>query len=393
MSNKKLQSIIALCSMNFIVLASSATSPALASISVNFPDASSVAVASIATLSCLTAVPFAIISGLVVGKKISFRKMSILGLLISALGGFMPYFSSTIAEILVCRAILGIGTGLLGPIESTLTLSLFDDTDAAKQFGRNIMARNFGAVIFQLAGGFLCNYNWRMPFVSYLIILPVVIIVLLCLPEPDKIVKKNADVKQSKFSLREVLTPHVIFWSIVHALYMIVFYAYVTETSGIILNNGYGTAWTAAIVLSIFTASGVAGGYLFYPLSNKIKLKTFVVAFGLGAIGNFGLQFAGDIVSYSLFSIIFGLGYGIIAPAINYYLGIKLKPEFRASSYAVDNICCNFGSFCSPFIMTFIKSIFNHNNSDRFSFLVGTIFYVMVTVLFLTHKDRAESII
>lgn len=319
--------------------------------------------------------------------------MSIFGLLVSAFGGFMPYFSSDISQILIYRAVLGIGTGLLAPIEATLTLSLFDGAEVAKQFGRNNMSRNFGAVIFQLAGGFLCSYNWRMPFLSYFIILPVALIVFLCLPEPGKIVKKNPDETQSKFHLSEVLTPHVIFWGIIHALYMIVFYAYVTETSGIIVNNGYGTSWSVAIVLSIFTASGDFGGYVFYPLSNRMKLKTFVVAFGLGAVGNLGLQFANNIILYSIFSIIFGLGYGIIAPAINYYLGVKLKPEFRASSFAFDSICSNFGSFCSPFVMTFVKNVFNKNDFDRFSFLIGTMFYVIVTVLFLVHKDRTASII
>ena len=54
--DRKLKAILAILAMAFITLAASATSPALATISRSFPEASATAIASIATLSSLTAV-------------------------------------------------------------------------------------------------------------------------------------------------------------------------------------------------------------------------------------------------------------------------------------------------------------------------------------------------
>ena len=390
-NSKKMNAIISLCSMSFIVLASSATSPALSAIAKNFPDASSVAVASIATLSSLTALPFILLSGQIVGKKISFKALSVIGLIISTIGGFMPYFSSTIGQILLGRALLGVGTGLLEPILSVLTLSLFEGKDIAKQFSRNMMSTNTGAVIFQLAGGSLCNINWRMPFYVYLLIIPVAVIVLFLLPEPEKIVREEYN-QDGKHKISEICTPHVIFWGVLHGLYMACFYAYVTESSGIIVDNGYGDSFVVAIILSVFTACGVLGGYLFYPLNNKIGLKTMAVGFCLGLIGNIGLQFANNISLYSVFTIIYGVGYGMLAPAISYYLGIKLNPTCRASSVAIETLFLYLGSSGSPVMMSFFRNIFN-SSWERFSFLISMVFYLIVTLFFVAHKDSERSIV
>ena len=391
MKNRKIDSIIALCAMSFITLASSATSPALSTIAGSFPEASSEAIASIATLSSLTAVPFTILSGLVVGKKIRFRAMALLGLIITTIGGFMPYFATSITQVLVGRAVLGLGTGLLGPIVSTLTLSLFEGKDVAKQFSRNMMSTNLGAVIFQLAGGFLCNYSWRMPFFVYLIVLPVAAIVFFCLPEPERIVTRDS-VEQKKFNIREVLSRHVIFWGILYALYMACFYAYVTETSGIITRNGYGDSFATAIVLSAFTAFGVLGGYLFYPVNNRAGMKTLAIGFGIEALSCLGIRFSGSLASYLIVSLFFGTGYGMLAPCISYYLGIKLNPEYRAASMAASGLFNHLGSFSSPFIMAFFRNAFK-GSSDRLSFVVGMVFYAIAACFFIFHKNTEKSII
>lgn len=377
---KTTKSILSICAMSFIVLASSATSPALSTIAKSFPDASSAAISSIATISCLTSLPFTIIAGLIAGKKVKFRTISIVETTIVMIGGVIPFFSSTLTEILIGRAVLGIGNGLTTPIIVTLTLSLFDGPKSAKQFSRNMMATNAGAVIFQLAGGYLCNYGWKMPFLSYLVVAPVLLIIIFFLPEPDKIVTKDGNVK-ARFDFKEVVTPHVLFWGILHFFYMIFFYPYVTEMSSIITGEGIGTSMTAAIVLSLYTGAGVLGGYLFYFIDKKIGYHTFAVGFGLGTIGYFGLLQVKSIVGIALISMVFGIGYGMIAPAINYYLGRKLKPEFRSASVSTETLFSNLGSFSSPFVLSFLRSAIPLE-INRLTFFFCLIFYALVTIGF-----------
>lgn len=394
-SNKKLHSIIAILAMSFIGLASSATSPALATISQNFPNASDAAIASIATLSNLTAVPCTILSGVVVGRKVRFRTMTLLGLAIVCLGGFIPFFANSVGQILVGRAILGIGTGLIAPITSTLTLSLFTGEEIAKQFSRNSMSTNLGAIFFQLLGGFLCNYNWRMPFIAYLTVIPVLCLVFFFLPEPDQGALGMQEQKKSilQVSLKELVTGHLLFWSILHAVYMICFYPFVTGISSIILKGGFGDSTTSALVLSVFTATGVAGAATFSKLNQKFGKRFFTLAFAFAVVGYGMLLFANSLLTIYLGGAIFGVAYGMLSPAMNYYLGVGLRADLRAPSMSLNSIFSSLGSFGAAFVMSLLRSVF-HNTSDRFPFAVGVVFFTLCGLGFLIFgggKKKAQS--
>ena len=387
-NNQKLKSILAILAMSFITLAASATSPALATISKSFPEASPTAIASIATLSSLTAVPCTILSGMIAGRRVRFRTLTALGLVVTFLGGLLPVFAGSIYEILLGRAILGVGTGLIAPLTSTLVLYLFSGDEVPKQLGRNAMATNVGAVIFQLLGGYLCNYSWRMPFLAYLAILPVLLIVILCLPEPEK----GPEQARQKIQLRQVVTFHVVGWGLFYAAHMIFFYPIVTEMSGIVLHNGYGDATMTALILSVMTGTGVLGGYLFYPTHRKCALVTFSVGFGLCAAGYVLMLLAGSAWGLLLAAAVFGVGYGLLAPTFTYYLGVPLKPELRAASLSVYHICSSLGSFGSAFVLSFLRQLAG-SGQERFSFGVGLAFYGLaaaaVLLCSLLKRDRA----
>lgn len=387
--NKKLKAILAILAMSFISLAASATSPALATISQSFPGASPTAIASIATLSSLTAVPCTILSGMIAGRRVRFRTLTAIGLVVTFLGGLLPVFAGSVGEILVGRAVLGVGTGLIAPITSTLVLYLFSGDDVPRQLGWNAMSTNVGAVIFQLLGGYLCNYSWRMPFLAYLAVLPVLVIVLVCLPEPEK----RPEEARQKLELKKVLTWHVLGWSAFFAAHMVFFYPIVTEMSGIVLHNGFGDATMAAVVLSVLTGTGVLGGYLFYPIHRRCDLTTLSVGFGLCAAGYVLMLVAGGALGLALAAGVFGVGYGLLQPTFTYYLGVPLQPELRAASLSVYHIFTSLGSFGSAFVLAFLRQLLGSAH-ERFSFGVGLVFYGLsglIVLFFSFYKEKKNT--
>ncbi len=381
---EKNKAVIAICAIAFLYLVSSATSPALAVIGQNFPDASAEAIASIATLNTLTSVPFTILSGLVLGRKVKFRTATFIGLFFSLLGGILPFFATTITEVLVGRAILGIGSGISAPVITCLVLSLFKGDDISKQFSRNSMATNIGAVIFQMLGGILCNYNWKLPFAVYFLVIPVMIIAYFWLPEPEEAVSTGLQ-NVKGFDLSHIITKHVMFWAIVHALYMLWFYAYVTQTSGIIVRNGYGNSTVAAIVLSLFTLIGVVGGGSFHIIEKKLGVKAMTLGLVTNSISFLALTFANNIVVYTIFSLTFGFGYGLLQPAVNYFLGIGLDDNYRAASISVSTIISSLGSFGSSYAVKYSKILFN-TTWERTPFAVGCVFFFLLGLLFVFIK-------
>jgi MFS family permease len=388
--NENWKAIIALCAMSFLGLASSATSPALATIGQNFPTATAEQIAAIATLSTLTGVPLTIISGLVAGRKVKFRTLAITGLGITLVGGFLPYFATNIQQILFGRAILGVGHGLMTPVSTTVILSVFKGDEIAKQYSRNSISTNVGAIIFQLLGGILCNISWRVPFMVYLAVIPVLLLVIMFLPEPGHSVKAEPGLQKVKgFDIKKIVTKHVIFWSIVHLLYMMWFYPYVTQTSGIILRNGYGNSTTSAIVLSLFTLAGVIGGYCFYGLQKRFKIRVLFIGFLINFLAYVLLTLSKEIVSYTIISCVFGFGYGVLGPAISYFLGIGLDKDYRAASIAFSTILSSLGSFGSSYAVKYSKIILK-SDWERLPFVVGAVFFAAFAILFLFVKGPAQ---
>lgn len=372
---------IAICSIAFLTLASSATSPALAVIGNNFPEASDEAIASIATLDTICSVPFTILTGLLLGRFVKFRAMTFIGLLITFIGGISPYFASSITQVLIGRAILGIGKGLTVPITTTITLSIFKGEDVSKQFSRNSMATNCGAILFQLVGGFLADISWNLPFSVYFLVLPTIVVAYFFLPEPSENVQ-TALQSVKGFNISKIFTKHVFFWSVIHALYMLWFYAYVTQTSGIIIGDGFGDSTTAAIVLSLFTLIGVYGGYSFHKIRRCLGVKTMTLGFVVNSFSFLALAFCKDLPSYILFSCTFGFGYGLLQPAMNYFLGIGLDKDYRAACISVSTIISSIGSFGSSYAVKYSKILFD-SDWDRLPFVIGAVFFMALGVLFI----------
>ena len=80
-----------------------------------WPDVSVTTVRMVVSLPPLVSLPVMLITGGMVGKKLSYRFCAIFGTLLIALGGVAPFFvSSSWTLVLAFRAILGVGVGFLG---------------------------------------------------------------------------------------------------------------------------------------------------------------------------------------------------------------------------------------------------------------------------------------
>lgn len=291
-------------------------------------------------------------------------------------------------EILLGRAILGIGSGILTPVAATIILSVFKGDDIAKQFSRSGMSTNIGAILFQLLGGILCNYSWRVPFMVYLLVVPVLIIVVFLLPEPGEERVSTGLQNVKSFGIKKIFTGHVLFWSFCHLVYMMWFYVYVTQTSGIILRHNYGNSTTSAIVLSLFTFVGVIGGYCFYNLQKKFNMKVLSIGFAINFVSYVAICFAKDVYSYTIVSCLYGFGYGILGPSFNYFLGIGLDKDYRAASIAVSTILSSIGSFGSSYAVKYSKVLFN-TQWDRIPFAVGSVFFALFAILFIFFMEKS----
>lgn len=373
--------IISLLSLSFLHLAMSAATPSLATIEQNFPGTPHYIVSMIATLSVLVSVPFSLISGRIVGNIAKYRTTVFVALIILFSGGILPYFTANINGILLGRALFGCGQGLLAPIVSSLTLLFFSKEEVQRQLGRNSISSNFGAVVFQMAGGFLCNIHWRMTFLAYLLIIPVFVIVVLLLPEPEK--TKSVLEKEQKYNLAVVFNYILLFWYFIQSVYLLLFYVFITEISNIIIQGAYGPASVSASVLSVFTLAGVAGSFAYSRIIKALEEKIISLALLLSAVSYAIIYFGNALWHFFGSAVFLGLGFGMITPAIIYYTGISVPQKYRPAVFSTLSVFGSISSFASAFVFSWLMSQFYVSNS-RFSFIVSSVIFMIIALVFIS---------
>lgn len=368
--------------LSTLTLAMSATTPVLADIAAAFPDAHRTTIALLITVPSLLSVPCSLITGRIVGRRVGYRTMALLGAIILFLGGLLPYFLNALSLIVASRALMGVGIGILAPITPSVTMNTLPRELAQRQMGVNGAVANAAALVYQLIGGFVGVYSWRYSFLTYLLVLPVLALVLFGMREPEPMqAAQNKGSDSSTWQTIRSFKGAVWGWCALLFLFIVLLYAYLTNIAVIISQNHYGSAMASALVLVVFSLGGVAGGQLLSRIVTKIQKGVFIVA-GIACFAGKMMLVVGDSLAMMfLGSLAFGLGYGLFLPAVAMFLGMSVPPEQRAFALSINTIGSGAGTFLSAYIFSALASI-TGNQWDRFEIFVSAFGYLAIAAGF-----------
>jgi MFS family permease len=146
------------------------------------------------------------------------KPVFLISIVVYAIAGSSGYFLSSLNEILIGRAMLGIAVGGIMTTTTTLIADYFTGEKRNRIIGMQGAFMSFGGVLFLLAGGFLADIDWRTPFLIYLFSLFVLPLVLYSINEP-LILKDRQKTKESIFKTK---VPYIVYPIAVFS--MIMFY-------------------------------------------------------------------------------------------------------------------------------------------------------------------------
>lgn len=372
MDKSKMKLAIAIFAISFLAMGVGTTSPALASIGQAFPDVDFSMILLVATLPALFMVPFSILGGKLAGTVMKFKTLVIIGTTLFLFGGTAPYFMNSFTGILVMRAIVGVGLGIMSPIAPALIMNLFEGKIRENLMGINGIVTNIGGIVFQMLGGILCAVNWRNTFLAHLLAVVSLIIVLFMLPEPPKVEKPGTE---------KVKMPGMVYgWATIFLFYTVLLYPMLTGMSSLVLANNYGTAAGAGIALTMFTVGGMISGIIFGNVYHAATRFTFVLGLIIHAIGYIFLIYGNSLMLLTVGATIVGIGFGFVMPAVTMSAGMLVPPY--ATPFAISLVIgfMSIGGFCSGFIFAFIQKTFNIT-SMRFPFIFGFICLVAYSII------------
>ena len=163
------------------VMAGAAVAPALEVIRAHFSDASRTSVQLIVSMPAV----FIVITNLCfnrLAEKFGSKTLVITGLLLYTASGCCAGLFDSIGLVLLMRALVGVGVGMIMPLSTGLLTYYFPPEKREGLLGLASAANQLGGVIATLLAGLLAGISWRLSFMVYLMGLISIVLCLIFLP-------------------------------------------------------------------------------------------------------------------------------------------------------------------------------------------------------------------
>ena len=163
------------------VMAGAAVAPALEVIRRHFSDASQLEVQLVVCMPAL----FIVITNMFFGRlasRFGARTLTMAGLALYTVGGAAAGLFNSIWAVLVMRALVGVGVGIIMPLSTGLLNYYFAPEKREGLMGLSSAANQLGGVVATLLAGVLANISWRLSFLVYLMGLISIVLCLIFMP-------------------------------------------------------------------------------------------------------------------------------------------------------------------------------------------------------------------
>ncbi|HKL67461.1 MAG TPA: MFS transporter, partial [Bacteroidales bacterium] len=164
------------------IVSTTAVSPALADIAEYFVSADRFLVQMVVVLHAFAIVPTLAVATWL-AERYSRKRVVVSGLTVFVIAGIAGGIVNNIYVLLVLRALLGVGLGMVIPFSTALIADFFEGEERQRLMGMSSSLNMAGGMFALVISGYLAVISWRLPFLIYLCGIPVLVLILLYLPD------------------------------------------------------------------------------------------------------------------------------------------------------------------------------------------------------------------
>ena len=287
--NKKKLKVSILSLSLLTVMAGAAMAPALGVISEYFSDEKTLFVQMIISMPAV----FIFLTSFVFPKlaaKFRARTLLMIGLAFYTIGGCVAGVFNSIWIVLLMRALVGVGVGIIMPLSTGLLAFYFSPQEQEGLMGWSSAMNNMGGVIATLISGALATVSWRISFLVYLMGLISIVLCAAFMPN-DKIQSDEADERRGSAEPEHVIpsTGQVFRSNYVYIIAMFLemstFFIYPANFAMVTVRAGVIPENLTAIIMAIMDLVAFFGGMLFVEVKAAAGGSTKFVAPILFVVG------------------------------------------------------------------------------------------------------------
>ncbi len=258
--------------------------------------------------------------------RVGARKLFVSGLVLYGLAGGSGLFITSYWVLIVSRAILGIAVAAIATTIVVTILNLYKGVERNKVMGWRGSANSFGGIIWPLIGGFLGGFSWHLPFAVYFLGIPLGFFALIIMPETRKEKNQNTGSVLKVFRIKPVLFViyGLLFLTMTLLYTIVVFLPQLLETMGI------SSPFYISLFLAVAALSAGLTSLMYGKIKSRLSYKMIVlIALSLWAVGFTAISQASSSVIIAASVALFGVGQGMVIPAIMVWAGETVATSFR----------------------------------------------------------------
>ncbi len=365
------------------VMAGAAVAPALEVIRAHFSDASRTSVQLIVSMPAV----FIVITNLCfnrLAEKFGSKTLVMAGLVLYTAGGCCAGLFDSIGLVLLMRALVGVGVGIIMPLSTGLLTYYFPPEKREGLMGLASAANQLGGVIATLLAGLLAGISWRLSFMVYLMGLISIVLCMIFMPNDRIGGAAQPDEAPRGGVFRRNLTHIAAMF-----LLMSAFFIYPANFAIVTAAEGDIPMKLCAPVMAGLDLVAFLGGLLFVWVKRVSGRGAALVAPLMFLAGYCLLAFAGGMAGTLAGSALIGFANGVGIP---YIISTASANEGRRAATTVMPLLSAslyLAQFVSPFLLSAVAAF--AGGSARLPYYLAVALSALLCLVSLPHCHGGDT--
>ncbi len=309
------------------------------------------------------------------------KQVLLLSILAYAIGGSCGAWASSMAVLIAGRLALGLGVAGMMTSITALISDHYNEQERTRFFGLQAFAMGVGGVAMIMAGGALAELGWRIPFLLYLLAIPLLPAVCLNIHKNHRVIATETEnVSQSSIKhypaannpaatndspamVASLPTPgasttHGLIISLLPvfaaAFYSIaIFFISPVQLPFLTEAKFAASPSQSALAISLGTFSGSLISLLYAPLKRRLSYTMiFNLSMALVGIAYLTIGLAPSMAIVYAGGLLSGFGSGLAMPNLNLWVSSLTAPHHRGQALGLLNTSINMGQLVSPIMVS-----------------------------------------
>jgi ACDE family multidrug resistance protein len=314
----------------------------------------------------------------VLADRLGRKKILVPALMLFGVAGGACAFARHFNLLLTLRFLQGVGAASLGSLNVTLIGDLYSGKERTAAMGYNASVLSLGTASYPAIGGALATLGWYYPFVLPFVAIPIGLLVLFSLKNPE--LKSEQNLKEYFGNAwKSIKSRQVIGLFLASVITFIMLYGSYLTYFPLLLGNSFGaTPWRIGLIMAMMSLTTALTSSQLGKLARVYSGRTLLQAsFIIYALALVIIPFVPNLWAFLIPILVFGVAHGVNIPNIQTLLAGLAPTEYRAAFMSVNGMVLRLGQTLGPLLMGAVFGLWGASGV----FYAGAGFSILMFVL------------